>query len=135
MIVKLKYIYNHTHNISHQAGSVTPRPPFTAKPGIIPDMAGKTTVDYFNLFIDKDVKNIIHSETVRFAEQYLKSKQEYLTEHRTSRALDWVKQPMTKKEVDVFLAITIAMGIVGYPSLRYYKALGAMCKHQHKENV
>ena len=40
---------------------------------------------------------------------------------RLDRAHDWVKQPMSLKEVDTLLSIIIAMGIVRYPTIRYKK--------------
>ena len=36
-----------------------------------------------------------------------------------ARAHDWRRNPLTLKEVEVFLALIIAMGICGFPTLRY----------------
>ena len=32
---------------------------------------------------------------------------------------EWRRYPLTSKDVDVFLALIIAMGICGFPTLRY----------------
>ena len=81
-------------------------------------MTSTEPVDFFNLFFNEDVKNLIHSQSTLYAEQYITDNEEYLSQHPNARAHDWKRNPMTLKEVDVFLAMLIAMGIVGYPTLR-----------------
>ena len=39
--------------------------------------------------------------------------------HSKARAHDWVKQPMSLKEVDALLSIIIAMGVLEYSTIRY----------------
>ena len=80
-------------------------------------MTSTQPVDFFNLFFN-EVKKLIHSQSTLYAKQYIKDNEEYLSQHPNARAHDWKKNPMTFKEVDVFLAMLIAMGIVGYPTLR-----------------
>ena len=94
------------------------RPPFTATPGVVPDMTGKSPIDYFTLYFNENVREHIHRETTRYAKQYMAMNATFLQEHPQARAHDWVRHPMTLKEVDVVIALLIAMGLVGYPTLR-----------------
>ena len=48
----------------------------------------------------------------------MESNKDYIDRHPKARVHDWVKQPMVLKEVDALLAIIIAIGLVGYPTLR-----------------
>ena len=86
----------------------------TSLPHNSPDMMGKSPVDFFNLLFSEEIKENIWTETTRFADQY------FIVRH--PRVHDWIRQPMTLKEVDALLSIIIAMGIVGYPTIRcnYY---------------
>ena len=98
----------------------TPQPPtFTGTPGMVVNMEDKDPVDYFHLFFDERVLDLIHKETVRYTDQYLERESEFLEEHPKARAHEWRRYPLTLKDVDVFLAIIIAMGICGFPTLRY----------------
>ena len=83
------------------------------------DMEDKEPVDFFHLFFDGHILDLIHRETVRYTEQYLEREDEYLQAHPKARAHDWRRNPLTLKEVEVFLALIIAMGICGFPTLRY----------------
>ena len=82
-------------------------------------MASKDPVDYFHLLFDQSLKLLIHEHTTLYAQQYLQKQEQYLNTHPSARAHDWVRSPMSLKEVDVLFAVLIAMGIVGYPTLRY----------------
>ena len=62
---------------------------FSEVPGVVPDMRGKEPLDFF-----------------------------HLSDHPTARAHDWIRAPMSLKEVDALLAMVIGMGIVGLPTLR-----------------
>ena len=82
-------------------------------------MTEKSPVDFFNLFIDDEVKQTILNETIyRYAHQYMESNKDYIDDHPQGRVHDWVRQPIALKEVDGLLAIIIAIGLVGYPTLR-----------------
>ena len=93
-------------------------PTFTASPGIVPDMRDKAPVDFFHLFFDDRVLDLILRETTRYAEQYLEREREHLETHPHARAHEWRRLPLSLKEVEVFLALLIGMGICGYPTLR-----------------
>ena len=60
--------------------------------------------------------SLIHSETDRYAQQYLEKNEEHLREHPKARANEWRRSPLLLIELEVFLAI-IAMGICGFPTL------------------
>ena len=92
--------------------------PFTATPGLTVDMSGKLPVDFFNLFFTSEVKNLIYTETVRYAEQILTSSETHLNEHPKACKHEWIRTPMRREEVDPLLAIIITMGIMGFPTLR-----------------
>ena len=76
-------------------------------------MEDKAPVDFFRLFFDDCVMDLILQETTRYAEQY------HLETHPHARAHEWRRQPLALKDVEVFLAILIGMGICGFPTLRY----------------
>ena len=82
-------------------------------------MTNKTPLAFFNLYFTSAVKDLIHMETVRYAEQELASMETYLDDHPNARGHDWRRNPMKREEVDPLLAIIITMGVVGYPSVRY----------------
>ena len=41
--------------------------------------------------------------------------------HKHARGNDLKKNPITRNEVEPLLAILLTMGVLGYPSVRYYK--------------
>ena len=43
---------------------------------------------------------------------------EFLESHPKARAHEWLKKPMQEEEVDVFLAVIIIIGMLGFPRLR-----------------
>ena len=94
-------------------------PAFTAAPGVVPHMEDKLPVDFFRLFFDDSVLTLLVTETQRFAEQYLEREKEFLEQHPRARAHDWKKIPLTIKEMEGFLALVLAMGICGLPTMRY----------------
>ena len=94
-------------------------PAFTANPGVIPNMAGKAPVDFFRLIFDESVVDLITTETSRYARQYMEREREHLETHPHARAHEWRKTELTPKEIEAFLALLIAMGICGFPTLRY----------------
>ena len=77
-----------------------------------------TPLEFFSQFFTSEVKDLIFTEMVRFAEQELASSEEYLDMHRHACGNDWKRKPMARNEVNPFLAIIITMGVVGYPTLR-----------------
>lgn len=81
-------------------------------------MTDKAPVDYFRLFFDDRVMDLILQETTRYSEQYLEREREYLDTHPHARAHEWRRQPLTLKEVDTFVALLIGMGLCGFPTLR-----------------
>ena len=64
------------------------------------------------------MKDLIYTETVRFAEQELASFEEYLNKHRHACGNEWKRNRMDRNEVNPVLAIIVTMGVVGYPTLR-----------------
>ena len=82
-------------------------------------MEESAPIDFFRLFFTGRVLDLIYSETRRYANQYLEREKEFLQQHPGARAHKWRRAPLMLKEVEVFLAIIIAMGICGFPSLRY----------------
>ena len=81
-------------------------------------MLGKTPLDFFNLFIDDDVKHIIFTESNRFAKQQITKDEHHLLEHPHARGHDWKKNPLTFDEINPFLAVIITMGVIGLPNIR-----------------
>ena len=87
-------------------------------PGITIAMTKQEPIDFFNLFITTDVKNLIFNETTRYAEQILAATETFLEEHKYARGNAWRKHPMTREETEPLLAIIILMGLVGFPTVR-----------------
>lgn len=94
------------------------QPPFTATPGIIPNMEGKSPVDFFRLYFDEHMVQLIFSETCLYADQYFELEKVYLEAHPNARAHDWKKIKFSPNETDAFIALLIGMGLCGFPSLR-----------------
>ena len=105
---------SHTHNGCWFSFEAT----YSETPGVVPNMSGKEPLDFFNLMFDSKAKKIIFDETTRYAEQYMAKNHEYLQQHKQARGHDWIRKPMVPKEVDALIAMVIAMGVVGLPTLR-----------------
>ena len=100
-------------------------------------MAEKSPIDFFGLFFSEQVLDLIETETRRYTEQYLRRESDYLQQHPKARAHEWKRFPLMRKELEVFLALIIAMGVCGFPTLRcvYMYMLACaywnMCKCVH----
>ena len=81
----------------------------------------KLPIDFFRLFFVERVLGHIHSESVRYTEQYMERKSQHLQVHPKARAHEWRRAPLLLKEIEVFLAIIIAMGVWGFATLTYIK--------------
>ena len=68
-------------------------PKFTARAGVIPGTEGLTPLDYFRLFFDERVIELIFIETSRsrYAKQYLEKNRAHLEDHPHARAHEWAK--------------------------------------------
>ena len=107
-------------NSNHATLSSQPsRPVFTADAGVRLDTDGMSPVDFFCLMFDERVFDLIFTETRRYANQYLEREREHLATHPNARAHEWGKTQLTIKEIEAFIAILIAVGICGLPTLRY----------------
>ena len=114
IIVMTKY----TNYIDSNIVLVQP-PAFTATSGVVvPHMENKEPIDFFHVFFDGRVLDLIHRETTRYTQQYLEREKEHLDAHPQARAHEWRRAPLTLKEVEIFLALIIAMGICGFPTMR-----------------
>ena len=82
-------------------------------------MTEKAPIDFFNLFINNEVKDLIYRESTKYADQQLASKASFLEAHKHARANDLKKHPMDRNEVEPLLAMLLTMGVMGYPSVRY----------------
>ena len=100
---------------------------FSVTPGVIPGMSESSPIDFFRLFFSDRVLDLIYTETTCYASQYLEREREHLAKHPQARAHDWRKAPLTRKEVEVFLALLIGMGLCGFPTLRYLQKEKILC--------
>jgi hypothetical protein len=91
---------------------------FSATPGVVPDMTRQPPVEYFRLFFDRQIFDLLFTETTKLAEQYLEREREHLPSHPKTRAHEWRGHPLTWKEVEVSIALLIA--ICGFPTIRSY---------------
>ena len=67
--------------------TVTLQPPaFTGVPGIVVNMEDKDPIDFFHLFLDRWVLDLLHKETMRYTDQYLEREREFLQKHPKARA-------------------------------------------------
>ena len=98
---------------------------FTGSPGVVSGMTEKSPLDFFRLFFSNDVMDLLFEETKRYIDQYLEREREYMQRHPQCRAHEWLRAPLVKKELDVFIALVIGMGACGFPTLR----LLAHCPH------
>ena len=83
-------------------------------------MSGKLPVDFFSLFFTSEVKDLIYTETVRYAEQILTSSEAHLNDLPKAHRHEWIRIPMQREEVDQLLAIIITMGIMRFPTVRKF---------------
>ena len=81
-------------------------------------MEDKSPIDFFRLLFSGQVLDLIYRETRRYIDQYRVREKEYLQQHPRARAHEWKRVPLLLKELEVFLAIIIAMGVCGFPSMR-----------------
>ena len=81
-------------------------------------MEDKSPVEFFHLFFTEDVMELVFEESKRYIELYLQREREYMERHPFSRAHEWMRTPLVKKELDILLALIIAMGACGFPTLR-----------------
>ena len=81
-------------------------------------ITGQDPVHYFNALFDNNIKDLIFSETSRYAEQKTKATENYLDQHKHALGNKWRSCPMKREEVDPLLAILIIIGVVGYPTQR-----------------
>ena len=93
--------------------------PFTGTPGLKASMTGTAPIDFFDLFFNNEVKDLIHTETTRYADQRLTNNAAFLETHKHARGHDFRKHPMERNEVGPLLAMLLTMGVLGYPSIRY----------------
>ena len=108
----------HTSTLSALALEQLHPPQFSATPGVVPDMTGQPPIEFFRLFFDRQIFELLFMETRRFAQQYLEREREHLANHPKARAHEWSRYPLTRKEMEVFIALLIAMGICGFPTIR-----------------
>ena len=105
-------------NIHERATEFSHNTRFSGNPGVVLDTAGMTPLDFFHLFFDSRVKNVICDKTCRYASQYLEREKQHLESHPFACAHEWAKHPFQLQELDAFLALVIGMGICGYPTIR-----------------
>ena len=82
-------------------------------------MEDRSPVDFFRLFFTSEILQLIYTETQRYYQQYLERERVYLQDHPKARAHEWKRAPLLMKEIEIFLAILIGMGVCGLPTLRY----------------
>ena len=61
-------------------------PVFTGSPGVVPEMENRRPIEFFRLFFDEEVLELLHSETRRYTDQYLEREKEHLEQHPQARA-------------------------------------------------
>lgn len=89
---------------------------FTASFGVIPDIRESSPVGFFRLLFGDAVLDLILRETTLYTEQYFERKREFLEAHLQAQAHEWRRAPLTGKEVEMFIALLIGIGICDYPT-------------------
>lgn len=86
-------------------------------PDIIETMVGASPLDFFSLFLDEEMLNLLTTETNRYAAQLLSTP---LRPH--SRLKDW--KNTNNNEIKLFLAIIMWMGLAPLPTIaKYWKKI------------
>ena len=80
----------------------TQTPVFTANPGVILD---KAPIEFFRMFFDGEVLDLIHSEMTRYVDQYFERERDHFQQHPRAWAHECCRAPLLLKEVVVFLAL------------------------------
>ena len=70
-------------------------PVFTGSPGVVPEMENRRPIEFFRLYFDEEVLELLHSETRRYTDQYLEREKEHLEQHPQARAHEWRRAPLT----------------------------------------
>ena len=96
--------------------------PFTAAPGPMHvPRADSSPLDFAKTFISDELVNLLVLETNRYADQWIESQRDYLTQKPYSRVHIWIKiGHTTLEEMWAFLAIVINIGLVRKPTLFSY---------------
>ena len=89
---------------------------FTASFGVIHDIRESSPVGFFRLLFGDAVLDLILRETTLYTEQYFERKREFLEAHLQAQAHEWRRAPLTRKEVEMFIALLIGIGICDYPT-------------------
>lgn len=91
-----------------------PRFPFLSNPGITVNISPDfRPLDYFELFFDQKMLEIVVNETNRFAEQHKRK----FTYKERSRFKNWT--PTTEREMRLFFAILMLQGVIKLPSEKW----------------
>ena len=92
-------------------------PFFTGTPGVLQGMEEKSPLEFFRLLFNDGVMDVLFSETRRYIQQYLDREQDYTYAHPQARAHEWHRTPLLRKELDIFLALVIGMGVAAFQHL------------------
>lgn len=83
--------------------------------------ADSNPMDYVKLFINDALIDIIVRETNRYADQWIREKEEYLRQKPRSLVHLWIEQgKTTKEEIYAFLSVTMNMGLLKKPTIKSY---------------
>lgn len=105
-IPNIRSIQNLSYNVNQLEVGVNP--------DILETMIDATPYDFFSLFVDDEIINLIVTETNRYAEQ----QQQKPNIKQKSRIKNWT--PTDPDEIRNFLGIILWMGLVQMPSLSSY---------------
>ena len=105
---------NEDGNRSDGRISIGDIPEFLEHPGCTQDMTNKTPIDFFQLLFTDDILQAIVEQTNLFAQQYINSHQPL---PQRSRVQQWDRSPHDLVELKKFLALTIIMGLINYPTV------------------
>ena len=95
-------------------------PDSTEAAGTTQNMDGKTPIDFFQLYFGDELMELILAKSKRYANQYIDSHSDYLSNHPRARTHDFRRCPFISAELDRFLVIVIIMGVVSLPKISQY---------------
>ena len=92
-------------------------PPCRIATVVTKDMRSFEPVDFFIELFPKELLAYIVKETNRYGQQYMDSHAAYLATHPKARANQFKGKPIVQENINKFLAVVIAMGIVNMPDM------------------
>lgn len=107
--------------------------PFTQTSGPNHSLQSSSPADFFELFLDDDVVNLLVTQTNIYADQIIDARRNSGRLKKYSRAKKW--RAVTREEMKSFLALMFLMGIIKKPEIAMYWSTDPMLATPFSQSV